>query len=163
MNSNIYYANIVQAFSFIKFCTFTVQSVNNDSVSQILSFFLSLYFENPINFYVILTFSHITILYDLTGNPTVRFQIFPAKKKMCTIPFLTPYTSQNKHFLSSVLRSQVFNNLSCNNQPGDRRHKRHTPRNISALRTLMRGTRRTNTMRPAADCHIFNWSDRLFL
>ena len=38
------------------------------------------YFENPINFYVILTFSHITILYTLTGNPSIQFKIFPAKK-----------------------------------------------------------------------------------
>ena len=30
--------------------------------------------------YVILTFSHITILYTLTGNPSIQFKIFPAKK-----------------------------------------------------------------------------------
>ena len=78
-----------------------------------------------------------------------------------TIPFFITFLFH--YFLLHRLSAQILYNLSGNDQSCHRRHKCHTARYIPTLRTLMFCSRWADTVRSAADRHIFYRSCRLFL
>ena len=73
------------------------------------------------------------------------------------------YYSILYYILLHQLSAQIFYDLSGNDQSCHRRHKCHTARYIPTLRTLMLCSRWADTVRSAADRHIFYRSCRLFL
>ena len=78
-----------------------------------------------------------------------------------TIPFFITFLFH--YFLLHRLSAQILYDLSGNDQSCYRRHKCHTTRYIPTLRTLMFCSRWADTVRSAADRHIFYRSCRLFL
>ena len=73
------------------------------------------------------------------------------------------YYSILYYILLHQLSTQIFYDLSGNDQSCHRRHKCHTARYIPTLRTLMLCSRWADTVRSATDRHIFYRSCRLFL
>ena len=73
------------------------------------------------------------------------------------------YYSILYYILLHQLSAQILYDLSGNDQSRYRRHKCHTARYIPTLRTLMLCSRWADTVRSAADRHIFYRSCRLFL
>ena len=78
-----------------------------------------------------------------------------------TIPFFITFLFH--YFLLHRLSAQILYDLSGNDQSCYRWHKCHTARYIPTLRTLMFCSRWADTVRSAADRHIFYRSCRLFL
>ena len=73
------------------------------------------------------------------------------------------YYSILYYILLHQLSAQILYDLSGNDQSRYRWHKCHTARYIPTLRTLMLCSRWADTVRSAADRHIFYRSCRLFL